>query len=241
MQPAEDLAAVGRLVTVVRTGPDPGRASGEPAVELRAAEAEAREAEERLQRAVAAEHDRDPERHAAGGGQLGREERALPRAADRRREVVAELAGRLRLRPVGRVPVDGGGGGVDPHRHGPRAVGDGARELGRRLHARAQDLPAVRRAVAAVHALAREVHEEVGAVEEPADPLGVAPARVGAGAADRADQVALVAELAHEHLPDEAGRSRDDRGARGGRPRRVAHAPKRARRSTVVPWPSAQV
>ena len=180
-----------------------------PAVELRPADAEAREPEQQVRRRAVAQHDRHPQGDAPGAGQVAREELALPGAGHIDRESGAELAGRLRLRAVGRVTVDRGGAGVHPDPRRPTGLRHRLAQGPGRVDPRAQDLVAIRVRVAAVDRRAREIDEEVRPLDRPRDGSRIAPVR-GSGSPDRAHLEAVFGEGAHQHTADEAARSGDD-------------------------------
>src|SRR5690606_1368435 len=209
VDPAEPLAPT-RAAVLMEGARLASAPRWEPAaVELRSAEPEPGEAQERHERAAVAEHDRGAERDPAGRREVGFEERVLPGACDRDREPLADLPRRLGHGPVVGVPVDRRGRRVDPERRRCGGVGDRRAERPRRLDARAQDLGASTCVVARVDAPPGEGEDDIRAVDEVAHGTGITPPRIAARAPDRRDLVAIRTQPVGEDAPAELGRPGD--------------------------------
>ncbi len=179
---------------------------GNHGVVLRAAEAGLGQPEQRDERAAVAEDDRHAQGHAAGAGQVRREQGVLPRLRHRDREALAELAGGLVLRAVVGVPVDRRRGRVHPQRRRVLARADRLGEFERGVDPERMISARFRRPYRQFTLLPAMFTDEGRAVDEFADPQGVAPDGVP-GAADRHDLVPLIAERLLEVPSDEAARS----------------------------------
>ncbi|GAA4709892.1 hypothetical protein GCM10023198_35830 [Promicromonospora umidemergens] len=181
-----------------------------PAVQLRSAHPQPGDARQHVGRR-SAEHDRHAQRDPPRAGQVAREELALPAAGHVDGEAGTELAVGLRLGPVRRVPVDRGGARVEPQARRSRRRGDRSVQGARRVGTGAQDLVAVRVGVPAADALAREVDQQVGAVDHARERgVAVGPPDVGTGAPDPHDVVPARREVVHQRPSDEAVPARHD-------------------------------
>src|SRR6185312_16215078 len=209
VNPTELLQAASSTERVVRACGDAGGGGRPRTVDLRPAQAETSESDERRERTSIAEHDRHPQRNPARCRKLGREELLLPAGGDRDREPRADLSARLRHRTVLGMTVDRGRGGVQPEGWWRVTLRNRRREFAGRVDAGAQDLAPVRLAIATVHALAREIDEEVGSLEDARDPCRVAPTGIRTVSTDETDACAVLAERRSEVAADEARGSRD--------------------------------
>src|SRR5690606_42065332 len=126
-------------------------------------------------RSPVTEHDGGAQGDTTGSGQLAVEEGRFPRRSDVDRESCAELALGLGHRTIFCMSIDRRGRGVDPQRWRVLARAQRARELPSGVKSGPEYLRAILRVVATVHALAREIDEQVCALEQVGDRRRLAP------------------------------------------------------------------